>query len=274
MANGPGDEVDAAGSSGESERLTLSNRSDPLAGLREGHTGHDGSELTLSERSDPLAGLREGHTGHDGSELTLSDRSDPLAGLRGGRIHVAGTKYEDRQDPLAGRRGARQSRDGYTLSERSDPRAGARARDGVSEPYGSHYFMLEVDGQEVAHILQVSGIKTQSQVFEVEEGGNTGFAHKRVGQGRWENVTIRYATSSSRYLQAWRDSFLRNPFGEGLWRSGSIVMFNNHGDPIRRFHFGRAWPVGWEGPSLDSGTSELSVESLELAHEGISVSDG
>jgi phage tail-like protein len=143
----------------------------------------------------------------------------------------------------------------------------------VPDPYGSHYFMLEIDGEEVAQILQVSGLKTQAQVFEVEEGGNNGFVHKRVSMSRWDNITIRYATSSSRFLQSWRDAFLRNPLGEGQWRSGSVVMFNNHGDAVRRFNFVRAWPVAWEGPSLDSGNSELAVESLELAHEGISVSD-
>jgi len=142
------------------------------------------------------------------------------------------------------------------------------------DPFGGHYFMLEIDSQEVAHILQVSGLRTAAQVFEVEEGGNNGFVHKRVGQSRWENLTVRFATNSSRFLQGWRDQFLRNPFDEGLWRSGSIVMFNNHGDPVRRFHFVRAWPVAWEGPQLDAGTSELAVESLELAHEGIRVSDG
>lgn len=144
----------------------------------------------------------------------------------------------------------------------------------MADPYGGHYFMLEIDNQEVAHILGVSGVRTQAEVFELEEGGTNGFAHKRVGQSRWENLTIRYATSTSRFLQGWRDQFLRNPFDEGLWRSGSVVMFNNHGEAVRRFHFVRAWPVAWEGPQLDAGTSELAVESLELAHEGITVRDG
>ena len=143
----------------------------------------------------------------------------------------------------------------------------------IPDPFGGHYFMLEIDSQEVAHILQVGGLKTQAQVFELEEGGNNGFVHKRVGQSRWENITIRFATSSSRFLQQWRDTFLNDPLNEGNWKSGSIVMFNNHGDPVRRFHFVRAWPVSWEGPALDSSTSALSVESLELAHEGITVSD-
>jgi phage tail-like protein len=144
----------------------------------------------------------------------------------------------------------------------------------IPDPYGSHYFMLEIDAVEVGQVLEVGGLRTEAEVFEIEEGGQNGFKHKRVSGSRWENIVLRYATSKNRFLQGWRDQFLRNPLGEGLWKSGSIVMFDNHGDPVRRFHFARAWPVSWEGPSLDAGGSELAVESLELAHEGIQVSDG
>jgi len=142
-----------------------------------------------------------------------------------------------------------------------------------SDPYGGHYFMLEIDSREVGQILEDSGLKTTAQVFEIEEGGQNGREHTQVGQSSWDNITIRFATNASRFLQQWRDGFLANPLDDALWKSGSIVMFDNHGDPIRRFHFVRAWPVSWEGPSLDSGGSDLAVESLELAHEGIRVSD-
>lgn len=140
------------------------------------------------------------------------------------------------------------------------------------DPYGGHYFKLEIAGAHVGHLVEVSGLKTAAQVFEIEEGGVNGFAHKRAGQSKWDNIVLRYATSSSKFLQRWRDAFLRNPIGGDNWRSGAIIMMNPHGDPVRRFDFVRAWPVSWEGPSLDSGGSELGIETLEIAHEGITVS--
>lgn len=143
----------------------------------------------------------------------------------------------------------------------------------LEDPYGGHYFKLEIDSAEVAHIAEVSGLKTTAKVFEIEEGGVNGYAHKRVDRSSWDNITIRYATSSSRFLQMWRDAFLRDPLGDGLWKSGSIVVMDNAGQPVRRFHFVRAWPVSWEGPSLDSSGSDLAMETLELAHEGIRISD-
>jgi len=149
----------------------------------------------------------------------------------------------------------------------------------LDDPYGSYYFKLEVtrEGAEhkpdVAHLVEVSGLKTAAQVFEFEEGGLNSRSHKRVGQSKWENLTVRFATSSDTYLHQWRDMFLRDQFDERLARSGSVMLCANDGSVLRRYHFDKAWPVSWEGPSFNAGSSELATESLELAHDGITISD-
>jgi phage tail-like protein len=141
-------------------------------------------------------------------------------------------------------------------------------------PYGSYVFALSItkegDGdEEIAHFMECSGLKTTSEVFEVVEGGLNSRVHKLPGQSRWENITLRYATSSSVTLFEWRDQFLQDNFGERTKYSGEIKMMDNDFEVIRRFKFKNAWPVSWEGPSLNSGGSEIAIESLELAHDGI-----
>jgi len=147
----------------------------------------------------------------------------------------------------------------------------------ASYPYGSHYFALEITDEsgttEVAHFLECSGLKSSTTVFEIEEGGLNGRTHKRVGQSKWENIVLRYATSASTYLLRWRDSYLQDEFGRRTAVSGSIALKNNHGDVVRRWHFTNAWPVSWEGPNLSSASSELAIETLEIAHDGLQVSD-
>lgn len=142
-----------------------------------------------------------------------------------------------------------------------------------TDPYGAHYFALELNGQQIAHFMECSGLKTVATVYEIEEGGLNGRTHKRPGQSRWENIVLRYATSASLELLEWRDEFVRDEFRarEGA-NSGAIVLYDNAHQPIRRYSFTKAWPVSWEGPQLNSGSSELAVESLEIAHEGIVVS--
>lgn len=137
------------------------------------------------------------------------------------------------------------------------------------DPYGNYYFSLEIDGTEVAHFMECSGLKSSSQVFEIEEGGVNHKTHKRPGQARWENIVLRYATTASTYLLQWRDAYLREQWSDR--RSGTITLKDNAGEPIRSWSFINAWPVSWEGPQFNSGQSELAVETLELAHEGLTV---
>jgi len=143
------------------------------------------------------------------------------------------------------------------------------------DPWGGYYFSLEIhDGsadQEVAHFMECSGLKSVATVFEIEEGGLNGRTHKRAGQSRWENLSLRYATSANTFMLEWRDKFLQDQFGERCKYSGSIVLRNNRGDAIRTYSFKNAWPVSWEGPSFNAGGSELAIETLELAHDGLEV---
>ena len=151
------------------------------------------------------------------------------------------------------------------------------AQDEALNPYGNFYFALELkDGggtSEVGHFVECSGLKSIATVYEIEEGGLNGRTHKRAGQSRWENIVLRYATNASNQMLEWRDRFLQDQFDQRLKFSGSIALKNNHGDVVRRWHFTNAWPVSWEGPQLASSGSELAIETLEIAHDGLSVSN-
>ncbi|MEN0067247.1 MAG: phage tail protein [Myxococcota bacterium] len=140
----------------------------------------------------------------------------------------------------------------------------------INDPYGSYFFALEIGGIQVAHFQEFSGIKTSSEVFEIQEGGRNGATIKRPGQSKFENLVLKYATSASVDLLEWRDDFLQDRF---VPRNGSVSIINNRGDEVRRYNFTNAWPVSWEGPTLNSGSSDLAIETLEIAIEGLQIED-
>jgi len=150
----------------------------------------------------------------------------------------------------------------------------------LADPIGNYFFALEIDGVEVAHFTECSGLKSRSQVFEIEEGGLNGRTHKRVGQSEWDNIVLRYASSASTFMLAWRDRFLQDQFANAYGGdsdgakggSGAIKIIDNNGqDVVRTYSFKAAWPVSWEGPAFNSGSSELAIESLEIAHTGLTI---
>ena len=140
----------------------------------------------------------------------------------------------------------------------------------TADPWNAFHFGLEIDGEVIGYFLECSGLKSSAEVFEIEEGGMNGRSYKRPGRSKWENIVLRYASSASLRLLQWRDEFLQDQFGRRL--NGEIRLKNNAGDVIRSWKFKNAWPVSWEGPSLNAGGSELAVETLEIAHEGLTIS--
>jgi phage tail-like protein len=142
----------------------------------------------------------------------------------------------------------------------------------VGDPEGAFIFALEIDGIEVAQFLECAGIKSSTQVFELEEGGMNHRVHKLPGQSRWENLTLRYGVTGDISLLQWRDEILQDQFSQSSRRSGAIVMKNNQMEVVRKYNFIDAWPVAYEGPSFSAAHAEVAVEMIELAHHGIWVS--
>lgn len=150
-------------------------------------------------------------------------------------------------------------------------RSGGGGLGNVSDPEGNFIFALEIDGIEIAQFLECSGLKSHTEVFELQEGGMNHSVHKLPGQSRWDNIQLRYGVTSDVSLIKWRGEILQDDFGGGSRRNGSIVLKNNSMEVVRRYNFVGAWPVAWEGPSLSASGSELAIEMIELAHHGITV---
>lgn len=214
--------------------------------------GRPGSQPSVPAEGGPGAG-----EGRPGRQPTISTRSSWVgagAGRAGGQMTIAASS---------------------TLGSRSSASTGAMTSAGdahVADPEGNYIFALEIDGIEVAQFLECSGLKSSTEIFELVEGGMNHRVHKLPGQSRWENITLRYGVTNDISLMKWRDEILQDKFGRSARRNGSIVVKNNQMETVRRYNFVDAWPVGWEGPAFSSSSSELAIESVELAHHGVYVS--
>ena len=67
----------------------------------------------------------------------------------------------------------------------------------------------------------------------------------------------------------WRNEWM-DPAKKARTRlSGSIIQLSTDLQPLGRWNFERGLPVKWEISDFDASKSELSVETLEIAHEGL-----
>jgi phage tail-like protein len=52
-------------------------------------------------------------------------------------------------------------------------------------------------------------------------------------------------------------------------KNGSIILSDESGEEKGRWSFVKGWPTKWVGPSFDATSNDVAIETLEIAHEGL-----
>jgi phage tail-like protein len=75
--------------------------------------------------------------------------------------------------------------------------------------------------------------------------------------------------TNSSALMTWRQKWLK---GEMNRTGGTIIQLDTALKPAAQWDFVRGWPCKWEIGEFDASKSELAIETLEIAHEGLTFS--
>jgi len=134
------------------------------------------------------------------------------------------------------------------------------------DPVLAFNFRVEIDGVFEAGFNEVTGLQAEIEVQEYREGGVNDFMHKFAGSVKFpSNLVLKNGITDSVKLWTWYQEVMRGQFAR---KSLDVVLLDAAGDEKRRWKFKEAYPVKWNGPSLKATSSEVALESLELAHEG------
>lgn len=125
-------------------------------------------------------------------------------------------------------------------------------------------FQVDFGGGSVAGFRSISGIGAETAVIEYREGSDkVPSVRKLSGLTRYSNVTLKRGLTQSLDLWQW---FLNKDR-----RNVTILLLDEQFQPQLRVLCRNAWPTRWELSELDASKSELSIETLEIAHEGLSI---
>jgi phage tail-like protein len=139
------------------------------------------------------------------------------------------------------------------------------AKNTRNDPYRRFNFLLEIDGVTKAGFSEVSGLTTETTVIEYREGNERATTRKIPGLTKYSNIVLKRGITRDRSLWDWRKTVIA---GATLRTSGSIILLDESRQEVARWNFREAWPCKWEGPALNAKSSEMAIETLELAHEG------
>ena len=135
------------------------------------------------------------------------------------------------------------------------------------DPFRSFNFLVELDGLAQGSFMECSGLGATTEVIEFRQGGDNTTVYKLPGKTTYTDITLKWGITPDKSLWSWRQQIID---GDVVRKNGAIVLYDagNHRE-VARWSFFNAWPTRWEGPALNARGSEVAVDTLVLAHEGL-----
>lgn len=121
---------------------------------------------------------------------------------------------------------------------------------------------------------EVSGLDSEIEIEEYREGGRNIAPRRFPRWGRNPRLVFRRGVTGSTFLWDWwadvmSHSFTLAPTKAPPRRNGVILVEGLNHVPVAGWFFANALPERLAGPGLNARGSEIAIETLELAHEGL-----
>jgi len=134
------------------------------------------------------------------------------------------------------------------------------------DPYRNFNFLVEIDGITLARFTDCTGFGSNTDPIEYREGGENTTVRKLPGLTKHTNITLKWGLTDSVELYNWYRDIVK---GKIQRKNGSIVLLDLDGTEKLRWNFYNAWPTKWDGPDFSAKGTDVSIETLEITHEGI-----
>ncbi len=154
-----------------------------------------------------------------------------------------------------------------------------------TDPVGNFRFVLELGFLQAAGFSECTGLLLETKVYEYREGGRNSHALKFPDVGSVGTITLKRgmtAGPASDLLYLWQLDVMSGRFdpaanlnrrpadpAQDLDNKVAVVLLDEIGRPLKRWQLVRPFPVKWTGPELKASASDVAIEVLEIACEGI-----
>ena len=133
-------------------------------------------------------------------------------------------------------------------------------------PHGKFNYKVEIDGLEAGGFSEVTGFDASIDVIEYREGDMTQTPLKIPGLKKYGNITLKQGLVDSMVLYEWMTAALE---GDVERKTLTTTLLDIAGSPAASWQIINAWPVKYTAPDFNATSSEVAIESLEIAHEGM-----
>jgi phage tail-like protein len=136
-------------------------------------------------------------------------------------------------------------------------------------PLTKFHFSVNWGGSSVG-FTEVSGLDFTTEVTEYRHGAMADHSKiKLPGLKSFSNITLKRGTiaGDNELFEWYNATMMSSPQRRNL----TISLLNEQHDPVIVWRVKNAWPVNVKATDLNADDSGVAVESIELAHEGLTM---
>ncbi|MCK9200407.1 MAG: phage tail protein [Gallionella sp.] len=139
-------------------------------------------------------------------------------------------------------------------------------------PMPKFYFQVKWDAN-VMSFQEVSGLDIQSEEIKYRHGDSPQFSViKMPGMKKFGNITMKKGIfKGDNKFWDWLNQIKMNTIKRV---PVTISLLDEAGAPTMVWTLANAWPTKITGTDLKSEGNEVAVESIEIVHEGLTISNG
>ena len=136
-------------------------------------------------------------------------------------------------------------------------------------PLVNFHFQVEWGGSRIG-FSEVSGLAVEHELIEYRDGASPEYQTiKMPGMRKYSNIILKRGTfqEDNEFFQ-WVSTYTLAKIER---RDITIALLNEQHEPIIVWKVKNAWPISLKFGELNAIKSEFLIESLEIAHEGLTV---
>ncbi|WP_147676400.1 phage tail protein [Algibacter pacificus] len=139
-------------------------------------------------------------------------------------------------------------------------------------PLVKFHFSVDWAGTNIG-FTEVSGLDVETELIEYRHGASPDYSKiKMPGMQKFSNITLKRGTfaNDNEFYQWWNTVKLNKIERRDI----TIKLLNEDHEPVVVWKVKNAFPVKVQSTDLKGDGNEVAIESMEVAHEGLTIQNG
>jgi phage tail-like protein len=132
------------------------------------------------------------------------------------------------------------------------------------EIVGCH-FQVNVEDALLGYFSECTGLEAEYETYPYAEGGQNMFVHQLRGRLRYSNIVLKRGITTSKAMLNWLQQTKERSSRGGI----TIKLLDRDLSVIQTWAFSSAVPIKYVGPNPTAEGTSFAIESIEIAHEGL-----